>query len=116
MATKKHFFGHGKFLIKDSYEVRFWEDKWLGSTSLREDYPTLYDIVRHKGHTIAHVLETNVSNVIFKRNLYGPRLSWEALCQCLANAHLTDGKEEFHWNLLENGKFSSFLVQCFDLI
>jgi hypothetical protein len=36
MATKKHFFGHGKFSIKDGSEVRFWEDKWLGTTILRE--------------------------------------------------------------------------------
>jgi hypothetical protein len=36
MATKKHFFGHGNFSIKDGSEVRFWEDKWLGTTTLRE--------------------------------------------------------------------------------
>jgi hypothetical protein len=48
------FFGHGKFSIKDGSEVRFWEDKWLGTTSLREQYPALYAIVRHKGDTIAH--------------------------------------------------------------
>jgi hypothetical protein len=36
MATKKYFFGHGKFSIKDRSEVRFWEDKWHGTTSLRE--------------------------------------------------------------------------------
>jgi hypothetical protein len=62
--------------------------------------------VRHKGLTIAHVLETSPPNVTFKRNLYGPRLvSWEALLQRLANVHLTDGRDEFHWNLHENGKF-----------
>jgi hypothetical protein len=94
-------------LIKDGSEVRFWEDKWLGSTSLREQYPALYGIVRHKGLTIAHVLETNPPNVTFRRNLYGPRLvSWEVLLQRLANVHLTGGRDEFHWNLHENGKFS----------
>jgi hypothetical protein len=36
MATKKHFFGHGKFSIKDGSEVRFLEDKCLGATTLRE--------------------------------------------------------------------------------
>jgi hypothetical protein len=107
MATKKYFFGHGRFSIKDGSEVRFWEDKWLGSTSLREQYPALYGIVRHKGLTIAHVLETSPPNVTFRRNLYGPRLvSWEALLQRLANVHLTDGRDEFHWNLHESGKFS----------
>jgi hypothetical protein len=44
---------------------------------------------------------------MFRRNLYGPRLvAWESLCHHLANVQLTDGKDEFHWNLLENGKFS----------
>jgi hypothetical protein len=91
MAMKNHFFGHGKFSIK-----RLWEDKWLGPRSLREQYPALYAIVRHKGDTIAHILESNSPNVTFKRNLYGPRLvSWEALLQRLANIQLTDGKDEF---------------------
>jgi hypothetical protein len=67
----------------------------------------LYAIVRHKGDAIAHVLESNPLNMMFRRNLYGPRLvSWEALLQRLANIHLTDMKDEFHWNLLGNGKFS----------
>jgi hypothetical protein len=63
--------------------------------------------VAHKGDTIAHVLESNPPNVTFRRNLYGPRLaSWENLLQRLASVQLIDGKDEFQWNLLENGKFS----------
>jgi hypothetical protein len=39
------------------------------------------------------------------RNLFCPRLvSWEALLQRLANVQLTNGKDEFHWNLHENSK------------
>jgi hypothetical protein len=107
MATKKHFFGHGKFLIKDGSEVRFWEDKWLGTTTLREQYLALYDIVCYKGDTIAHVLESNPPNVAVRRNLYGPRLvSWGNLLQRLASVQLTVGRDEFQWNLYENGKFS----------
>jgi hypothetical protein len=107
MLAKKHFFGHGKISIKDGSEVRFWEDKWLGATTLREQFPTLYAIVRRKGDTVAHVLKSNHPNVTFRRNLYGSRLvSWEALLQCLANIQLIEGKDEFHWNLLGNGKFS----------
>jgi hypothetical protein len=107
MATKKHFFGHGNFLIQDGSEVCFWEDKWLGTTTLREQYPALYDIVCHKGDTISHVLESNPPNVTFRRNLYSSRLtSWENLLQRLASVQLIDGKDKFQWNLRENGKFS----------
>jgi hypothetical protein len=69
---------------------------WLGITTLREQYSALYAIVRHKGDTIAHILESNPPNVTFRRNLYGPRLvSWEALLQPLASVQLTDMKDEF---------------------
>jgi hypothetical protein len=42
----------------------------------------------------------------FRKNLYGPRLVfWENLLQRLASVQLTDGKDEFQWNLYENVKF-----------
>jgi hypothetical protein len=66
MATKKSFFCLGSFSIKDGSEIRFWEDRWLGATTLREQYPALYNIVRLKGDTIAKVLETSPPNVAFR--------------------------------------------------
>jgi hypothetical protein len=71
MATKKFFFSLGTFSIKDGSEIRFWEDRWLAATSLREQYPALYNIVRYKGDTIAKVLETSPPNVSFGRDLSG---------------------------------------------
>jgi hypothetical protein len=63
--------------------------------------------VRHKGDTISHILDSNPPNVTFRRNLYGPRLvSWETFLQRLAHVQLIEGKDEFHWNLHDNGKFS----------
>jgi hypothetical protein len=107
MATKKFFFGLGTFSVKDGSEVRFWEDRWLGDISLREQYPSLYNIVRHKGDTIAKVLETYPPNMSFRRDLSRQRLvSRNALLLCLPNIHLQTGHDEFRWNLHENGKFS----------
>jgi hypothetical protein len=54
MAMKKHFFG--SFSIKNGSEIWFWEDKWIGNTTLHKQYLALYAIVRHKGDTIAHIL------------------------------------------------------------
>ena len=80
MATKKYFFPYGSFSIKDGSEIRFWEDKWLGNTALREQYPALYNIVRHKGDTLAKVMETSPPSMTFRRDLIGPRLaSWNEL-------------------------------------
>jgi hypothetical protein len=47
MVTKKYFFPYGSFSTKDGTEIRFWEDKWLGNATLREQYLALYNNVRH---------------------------------------------------------------------
>jgi hypothetical protein len=107
MATKKYFFPHGCFSIRDGSEIRFWEDKWLGNTTLREQYPALYNIVCYKEDTLAKVMGSNPPQVTFRRDLIGARLvSWNALLQRLENVHLTQGSDEFRWNLTENHRFS----------
>jgi hypothetical protein len=101
------FFGTGSFSIKDGSEIHFWEDKWLSTATLWEQYPALYNIVRHKGDTIAKVLENFPPSVTFRSDLSGQRLvDWNALLHRLANIQLQDGHDEFRWDLHENGKFS----------
>ena len=72
MATKKHFFRFGVFNIKDGTEIRFWEDKWLGNTTLRDHYSALYNIVWHNRDVIDMVMQSSPCNVTFKRDLIGP--------------------------------------------
>ena len=67
MATKKYFFCYGSFSIKDSSKIRFWEDRWLGNATLQEQYPALYNIVRHRRNTIATIMESFPPNVTFWR-------------------------------------------------
>jgi hypothetical protein len=93
--------------IRNGSEIRFWEDKWLGNTTLREQYPALYNVVRHKSDTLAKVMESSPPNVTFRRSIVGPRqASWNALLQRLDSVQLTQGSDVFRWNLTENGKFS----------
>ena len=107
MATKKLFLRFGAFNIKDVTEIRFWEDKWLGDTTLREQYPALYNIVRHKSDTIATVMQSSPPNMTFRQTLFGPRLvMWNALLGRLTQVQLSQGPDEFHWNLQANGLFS----------
>ena len=74
LATKEHLFRYGSFVIKDGSEIRFWEDKLLRNATSREQYRDLYNIIRHKGDTIATVQESIPPNVTFRRDLIGPRL------------------------------------------
>jgi hypothetical protein len=48
MKVKSDFLRFGTFTIKNGTQIRFWEDQWLGTSPLREQYPCLYHIVRHK--------------------------------------------------------------------
>ncbi|WVZ59399.1 LOW QUALITY PROTEIN: hypothetical protein U9M48_009545 [Paspalum notatum var. saurae] len=47
------------FLINKGSQVRFWEDRWLGQSTLREQYPCLYNIARYKQAIIAVNLQPN---------------------------------------------------------
>ena len=115
MATKKYFFPHASFSIKNGSEIRFWEDRWLGQTSLREQYPALYDVVRYKGDTLAKVLGTSPPNVSFRRTLLGPReASWNALLLRLDSVQLLDGPDELRWIPTKNG--FSRLILCIEFL
>jgi hypothetical protein len=47
----------------------------LGNATLREQYSALYNIIHHKGDTLAKMLDSSPSNVAFKIYLVGPRLT-----------------------------------------
>jgi hypothetical protein len=107
MATKKQFFPFGSFSIRNGAEIRFWKDRWLGTTTLREQYPALYNIVRYKEDTLQKVMKTSPPSKTFRRDLIDPRLiSWNELLQKLASIQLSEGTDEFRWSLTKNGVFS----------
>ena len=79
----------------------------MGNTTLRKQFPALYNITRYKSATLATVLATSPPNVSFRRSLFGPRqASWLVLLQRLASVQLTQGPDKFRWSLKENGQFS----------
>ena len=46
MKVKSEFLRLGRFNFGDSSQVRFWEDMWIGSRSLKDCFPSLFNIVR----------------------------------------------------------------------
>jgi hypothetical protein len=48
MNVMDGFFSVGNFILQDDKQVKFWEDRWLGEITLKDQYPTLYNIVRRK--------------------------------------------------------------------
>jgi hypothetical protein len=107
MKVKSDFLRFGSFSIKNGTQIRFWEDQWLGTSPLREQYPCLYHIVRHKQATVAEVFSSSPFNFSWRRDLIGPKLvAWNELLPRIANLTITQEPDEFRWNLLRSGQFS----------
>jgi hypothetical protein len=107
MKVKQDFLCFGTFTIKNGSQIRFWEDIWLGTTPLRDQYPCLYYIARHKQVTVADVFSTSPLNLSWRRDLIGPKLvAWNDLLPRLANVIISDEQDGFRWNLVSNGQFS----------
>jgi hypothetical protein len=45
LSVKVDFFKRGSFIVGNGQTTHFWEDTWLGKTSLATQYPSLYAIV-----------------------------------------------------------------------
>ncbi|WVZ63267.1 hypothetical protein U9M48_012909 [Paspalum notatum var. saurae] len=89
MKVKNDFLRFGTFLIKNGSQYRFWEDRWLGQSTLREQYPCLYNIARYKQATVVEVLGTLLPNISWRRDLIGNKLAaWNNLLPHIANVVL----------------------------
>jgi hypothetical protein len=104
MKVKNDFLKFVTFSIKNGAQIRLWEDQWLGTSPLREQYSCLCYIVRHKQATVAEVFSSSLVNFSWRRDLIGPKLvAWNEMLPRIANITLTQESDEFHWILLRSG-------------
>ena len=90
MKVKRDFLRFGSFIINDGSHVRFSEDSWLENSPLWDQYPQLYNIVRKKQDTVAHVLSTQIPNLSWRRDLIGNKLvMWNNLVSHLSTIVLS---------------------------
>ena len=98
MKVKDTFTNYGSFQLNDGNQIHFWEDKWLGNLTLREQYLALFNIVRKKHAIVASLFVP--PNVSFRRTLTGHTLSlWHDLVARISYVHLNDNTDVFRWNL-----------------
>jgi hypothetical protein len=104
---KEEFFARGHFQLGDGNSIRFWEDIWLGDTSLAHQYPSLYNIVQYKNVTVANVLSYAPLNISFRQVLNGNKwMDWSHLCRRLMTISLVNEQDKFVWNLTTSGIFT----------
>jgi hypothetical protein len=113
MSVKNDFFQRGLFVIGDGRKTRFWEDTWLGTCPLADQFPSLYNVARNMNATVADVMGSVPLNISFRRLLSHEKwTAWVNLLQRLMEVQLSEEPDKFVWRLTENGKFSvkSFYV------
>jgi len=107
MKVKDFFLTFGSFQLNDGNQIRFWEDKWIGSHTLRQQYPSLFNIVRKKHATVASVFDRVPLNVSFRRTLTGHNLYlWHDLVARISHVQLNNNADAFRWNLTQAGTFT----------
>ena len=62
------------FKVQNGKQTRFWEDKWLENSALKDQYPNLFNLVHRKHVTVHKVLIRYPLNVSFRRHLMGNNL------------------------------------------
>jgi hypothetical protein len=106
MKVKNDLFSRGSFNIGNGQNARFWEDTWLGDVPLKDQYPSLYNVVNHTNVTVAHVFSLAPLNIGFRRTLSGNRWDrWVHLVTRLTRVQITDQVDTFKWDLTTSGFF-----------
>jgi hypothetical protein len=107
LKVKELFLGFDTFNHNNGHNINFWEDIWIDNTTLKQQYPHLYSIVRHKHDTIATIFSSVPLNISFRRLLVGNSLqSWHNLVAMIANVRLNN-KEGVFRSLQENNTFTT---------
>ena len=104
MSVKQEFLNWMMFKVQNGKQTRFWEDKWLGNSALKDQYPNLFNLVHRKHVTVYTVLNGDSLNVSFRRHLTGNNLmDWMDLGHRVANIQLEDNKDIEIWQLHKSG-------------
>ena len=79
------------FKIRDGVETRFWEDTWVGSSPLKEQFPSMYNIADYPHVTVETIMNQVPINVSFCRALIEDKLTaWLNLVAKIANVQLSN--------------------------
>jgi hypothetical protein len=101
MRAKANFLMHGSFCLNNGNQIRFLEDKWLGNYSFRQQYLSLYNLVKRKSVTVENVQCTMPLNVSFHRFLtQNNLLPWNNLVGRIMHVWLNDQNDVSIYNSL----------------
>jgi len=107
MKIKDRFLGLSTFVLHNGTSTWFWKDKWLGDCTLKQQFPSWYNIARKKHATVSQVFSSVPLNISFCRALVGDKLTkWNELGAKVVFVQLEDQPDTLKWNLTRHDVFT----------
>jgi hypothetical protein len=88
-------------------KIKFWEDHWLGNSSLAIQFWPLYVINEQQGKTIDQVWDGETLKLSFRRSVSERLMElWFELLGIVEEVNLVEEEDQIIWSFCSNGKFS----------
>jgi hypothetical protein len=96
-----------KWVVGNGEKVRFWEDQWLGNTSLAILFCPLYVINEQQGKTVSEVWDGEDLKLSFRRHVsVGLMGLWKELKVAVENIILNNEEDQILWSYNSTGRYS----------
>jgi hypothetical protein len=96
-----------RWVVGNGKKVRFWEDCWLGNTSLAITYWPLYVINEQQGKTVQEVWDGDNLMLTFKRSVSNNLMNmWWELVGLIESTVLSEEDDQLLWCYISSGKYS----------
>ncbi|WVZ50554.1 hypothetical protein U9M48_001796 [Paspalum notatum var. saurae] len=97
-----------RWKIGDGKRVKFWEDNWLGTSSLATQFWDLYVLVNKKSGTVAELWDGENLKCTFRRTVSEEMFnSWLEVVQLATTIVLTQDEDSLIWQFTSSRVYSS---------
>jgi hypothetical protein len=97
-----------KWVVGNGAKVRFWEDQWLGGTSLAILFWDIYFVCHQQGVTIRDVWDGVNIKLTFRRVFDNKMMEqWYQIEQIIRSIHFSEVDDALVWELHSSGVYTS---------
>lgn len=96
-----------KWVVGNGEKIRFWEDQWIGNTSLAIVFWPLYVINKQHGKTVCQVWDGQELKLSFRKDVSEALMNmWLELCSLVENTSLNNEEDQILWSYSTHGTYS----------
>ena len=97
-----------RWKIGNGKKIKFWEDVWVGTSSLAIQYWKIYTLVNEQKCTIADLWDGVNLKCTFRRCVDSRLFAvWEEIFQIASTIQFVDEEDSLVWQFNSNGVYSS---------